>query len=62
MNQMRDALYDVIRMMLEKKQYRVKRAALYLTIVDDNGKPARMTFEDEITIHPHISSADQYDP
>lgn len=58
-----DGLYDIIRLLLpHNTTARIKKAALYLTIVDQDGKAARITFEDELVIYPYKAAADHYQP
>lgn len=62
MTQVRDGLYEVIRLLLKhKKGYRIQRTALYLTVIDEVGKPARISFDDEMTIYPYNCAADDFD-
>lgn len=60
--QAREGLYELIRFLdSHAKGNRIKRATLYLTIVDDNGEPARISFNDEIVIRPYPCAADDFD-
>lgn len=62
MERMCQGLYEVSRLLLEhRKSHRIKRAALYLTIIDENGAPSRITFEDELTIYPYQAVADDFE-
>lgn len=61
MRETSDGLYEVIRLLLaHDKTARIKKAALYLTIIDQDGKPARITFNDELVIFPYKAAADHY--
>lgn len=61
MRETSDGLYEVIRLLLpHDKTARIKKAALYLTIVDQDGRPTRITFSDELVIYPYKAAADQY--
>lgn len=62
MREMKDGLYQIIRLLLSKnKTHRIRRATLYLTVVNEQGDPSAITFENEITMHPYDCAADAFD-
>jgi len=61
-NELKDTLYATIRMLEPfSSTHRFKRAALYLTLVDENGRPSSISFENEITLRPYDCAADTFD-
>lgn len=40
--------------------YRIKNAALYLTMIDENGEPVRINDANELVIYPYRSAADEH--
>lgn len=61
MREASDGLYEIIRLLLPHNQTaRIKKAALYLTIVDQDGAATRITFDDELVIYPYKAAADHY--
>lgn len=60
--QFKDTLFDTARLLLPYHlTHRIKRAALYLTIVDMDGSPSSMTFDQDITIRPYECAAETFD-
>lgn len=56
-----DGLLDIIRALKQyEKDYRVKFATLYLTMVDADGQPVRINKSNELTIYPYRSAADDH--
>lgn len=56
-----DGLREIIRSLKQyEKEYRVKSATLYLTMVDDDGGPVRINQANELTIYPYRSAADDH--
>jgi hypothetical protein len=61
-SELKDTLYATIRMLEPfSSSHRFKRAALYLTVVDEHGNPASITFDPEITLRPYDCAADTFD-
>jgi hypothetical protein len=62
MSQLRDGLYETVRRLLPyDKHYRVKRAAIYLTVIDENGQPVQLSPSGEWTIYPYLCAAEDFD-
>jgi len=62
MPQLRDGLYETVRRLLPyDKHYRVKRAAIYLTVIDENGQPVQISQTGEWTIYPYLCAAEDFD-
>lgn len=40
--------------------YRAKSAAIYLTLVDDDGEPVRINEANELTIYPYKTAAEEF--
>jgi hypothetical protein len=60
MQDLRQGLYELAQKLESyAQQYRAKRAALYLTIVDENGAEVRLSKTGELTIYPYPSAADR---
>lgn len=61
MPEMRDGLYEIARRLQPFQDgYRVKRATLYLTVVDADGNEVLLTREGEWTIYPYKCAADEF--
>ncbi|PPC99459.1 MAG: hypothetical protein CTY31_10675 [Hyphomicrobium sp.] len=61
MPEMRDGLYEIARRLQPFQDgYRVKRATLYLTVVDADGNEVLLTPEGEWTIYPYKCAADEF--
>lgn len=60
--QLRDGLYEALRRLLPyDKNYRLKRAALYLTVIDENGQPVQIPPTGEWTIYPYQCAAEDFE-
>jgi hypothetical protein len=51
----------VRRLLPYDKHYRVKRAAIYLTVIDENGHPVQISQTGEWTIYPYQCAAEDFD-
>jgi hypothetical protein len=61
-SELKDTLYATIRMLEPfESSHRFKRAALYLTSIDEHGRPSSISFEHEITLRPYDCAADTFD-
>lgn len=61
MPEMRDGLYEIARRLQPFQDgYRVKRATLYLTVVDGDGNEVLLTRDGEWTIYPYKCAADEF--
>ncbi|MBU1210499.1 MAG: hypothetical protein KJ587_04385 [Alphaproteobacteria bacterium] len=61
-SELKDTLYATIRMLEPfSSTHRFKRAALYLTLVDEHGRPSSISFDPEITLRPYDCAADNFD-
>lgn len=61
MPEMRDGLYEIARRLQPfQKGYRIKRATLYLTVVDSDGSEVLLTREGGWTIYPYKCAADEF--
>jgi hypothetical protein len=61
-SQLRDGVYEAVRQLLPyDKHYRVKRVALYLTVIDENGQPVQISPTGEWTIYPYQCAAEDFD-
>lgn len=62
MAQLRDGLYEAVRRLLPyENNYRVKRVALYLTVIDETGTSVQIEHSGEWTIFPYQCAADDFD-
>lgn len=62
MKQLRDGLYQAARELLPyDKNYRARSVTLYLTVIDEDGRPVRLTRTGEIKIFPYKCAADDFD-
>lgn len=62
MPEMRDGLYEIARRLQPFQDgYRVKRATLYLTVVDADGNEVLLTRDGEWTIYPYRCAADEFE-
>jgi hypothetical protein len=62
MSLLRDGLYETVRRLLPyDKRYRVKRAAIYLTVIDENGQPVQISPTGEWTIYPYQCAAEDFE-
>ena len=61
MTDMREGLYETARRLLHFQDgYRVKRATLYLTVIDGDGNEVLLTRAGEWIIYPYKSAADEF--
>ena len=61
MTEMRDGLYEIARRLQPFQEgYRVKRATLYLIVVDADGNEVLLTRDGEWTIYPYKCAADEF--
>jgi hypothetical protein len=58
----KETLYATIRLLEPfSSSHRIKRAALYLTSVDEHGTISSIGFDQEITLRPYDCAADTFD-
>lgn len=61
MAELREALLEAAReLQVYEDGYRAKFATLYLTMVDADGAPVRINKDNELTIYPYRSAADDH--
>jgi hypothetical protein len=61
-SELKDTLYATIRILEPfSSTHRFKRAALYLTVVDEHGRHSSINLEQEITLRPYDCAADNFD-
>ncbi|MFA5952722.1 MAG: hypothetical protein WC807_20880 [Hyphomicrobium sp.] len=61
MKQLRDGLYQAARELLPyEKNYRARSITLYLTVIDENGRPVKISRTGEIKIYPYKCAADDF--
>jgi len=59
--QLREGLLEAARQLsLYETGYRAKSAAIYLTLVDDDGEPVRINDANELTIYPYKTAAEEF--
>lgn len=63
MQEIRDGLFEAARKLAPYEHtHRVARATLYLTLVDEGGKPVLPDGKDEWEIHAYKCAANAYEP
>lgn len=61
-DELKETLYATIRLLEPfSSSHRIKRAALYLTSVDEHGALSSIGFEENITLRPYDCAADTFD-
>jgi hypothetical protein len=60
--ELKDTLYAALRLLLPySSSHRVKRAALYLTTIDEHGTVSPILFDQVITLRPYECAAEIFD-
>ena len=61
MRELREGLLEAAKLLKSyEAAHRAKSVTLYLTIIDDNGRPARINDTNELVIYPYKTAADEY--
>lgn len=60
--ELKDTLYEAVRLLLPyTKTHRIKRAALYLTTIDQHGTASPLMLEQTLTLRPYDCAAQTFD-
>ena len=61
MRELREGLLEAAKLLKGyEAAYRAKSVTLYLTIIDDSGRPVRINDANDLVIHPYKTAADEY--
>lgn len=61
MRELREVLLEAaLKLKDHEADYRVRSATIYLTVIDENGRPVRLNHANELTIYPYKAVADEH--